>query len=103
MGGDAIGDYLGHLAVERRMSPNTLDGYRRDLAALQAWAEARSQALAGLGGDWPKPCELKLNEAELKLSALRLSGWYRKKLSIAPRDILKNWRTSVKTRFLRID
>ena len=51
MGGDAIGDYLGHLAVERRMSPNTLDGYRRDLAALQAWAEARSQALAGLGGE----------------------------------------------------
>ena len=51
MGGDAIGDYLDHLAVERRMSPNTLDGYRRDLAALQAWAEARSQALAGLGGE----------------------------------------------------
>ena|SRR5690606_35434342 len=30
-------DYLAHLRVERRMSPHTLDGYRRDLDALAAW------------------------------------------------------------------
>jgi integrase/recombinase XerC len=34
----AIEDYLAHLQVERRMSPHTLDGYRRDLTGLQAWA-----------------------------------------------------------------
>ncbi|MCW5581551.1 MAG: tyrosine recombinase XerC [Luteimonas sp.] len=33
-----IEDYLSHLQVERRMSPHTLDGYRRDLEALAAWA-----------------------------------------------------------------
>src|SRR6478736_7509998 len=33
-----IDDYLEHLRVERRMSPHTLDGYRRDLEGLRAWA-----------------------------------------------------------------
>ena len=28
-----------HLATERRLSPHTIDGYRRDLAALRAWCE----------------------------------------------------------------
>ncbi len=30
--------FLAHLEVERRVSPHTLDGYRRDLEALVAWA-----------------------------------------------------------------
>src|SRR5690606_11628858 len=30
-------DYLAYLQVERRVSPHTLDGYRRDLEALVAW------------------------------------------------------------------
>ena len=30
MAAGAIHEYLDHLAVERRMSPNTLDGYRRE-------------------------------------------------------------------------
>ena len=34
--------YLGHLAVERRVSPHTVDAYRRDLARL-------SESAAGLG------------------------------------------------------
>jgi integrase/recombinase XerD len=34
--------YLGHLAVERRVSPHTVDAYRRDLARL-------AEAAAGLG------------------------------------------------------
>src|SRR5690606_19882229 len=34
-------DYLAHLEVERRMSAHTLDAYRRDLAALAAWAQAQ--------------------------------------------------------------
>ncbi|MFT4248734.1 MAG: tyrosine recombinase XerC [Pseudomonas sp.] len=33
-----IDEFLTHLQVERRMSPHTLDAYRRDLAALVAWA-----------------------------------------------------------------
>jgi len=32
-----VEEFLAHLAVERRMSPNTLDAYRRDLAALIGW------------------------------------------------------------------
>ena len=37
----AIADFLEHLAVERRMSANTLDAYRRDLDALAQWCEAQ--------------------------------------------------------------
>jgi integrase/recombinase XerC len=32
--------YLQHLALERRMSPHTVDNYRRDLRALAAWMDA---------------------------------------------------------------
>ena len=38
MAATVIADYLDHLAVERQLSPNTLDGYRRDLDALAAFA-----------------------------------------------------------------
>ncbi|MCC8362895.1 tyrosine recombinase XerC [Lysobacter sp. A6] len=37
----SIDAYLAHLHVERRMSPHTLDGYRRDLESLRAWSEAQ--------------------------------------------------------------
>jgi len=40
----AVAEFLAHLEVERRTSPHTLDGYRRDLAALAAFA-------AGEGAD----------------------------------------------------
>src|SRR5690606_7399734 len=39
-----IEDYLSHLRVERRMSPHTLDGYRRDLEALSSWADQSANA-----------------------------------------------------------
>lgn len=45
--GDPVAAYLAHLAEERRGSPHTVDAYRRDLGALQAWAEGRD--LVGLG------------------------------------------------------
>ena len=51
MGAGAIQDYLEHLAVERRMSPNTLDGYRRDLLALDAWAAAQARPLETLDSE----------------------------------------------------
>ena len=35
-----VEEFIGHLQVERRMSPHTLDAYRRDLAALVGWADA---------------------------------------------------------------
>ncbi|MCR6663246.1 MAG: tyrosine recombinase XerC [Luteimonas sp.] len=34
-----IDDFLSHLQVERRVSPHTLDGYRRDLESLSAWTD----------------------------------------------------------------
>ena len=37
--------FLAYLQVERRVSPHTLDGYRRDLAALSAWSEAHGGIL----------------------------------------------------------
>jgi integrase/recombinase XerD len=36
-----VDDYLGHLAVERGASPNTLDAYARDLAGYTAFLAAR--------------------------------------------------------------
>ncbi|HSR64182.1 MAG TPA: site-specific integrase, partial [Xanthomonadaceae bacterium] len=47
----AIGDFLQHLAVERRASPNTLDGYRRDLVALADWSAAQGLDVEALAGD----------------------------------------------------
>ena len=43
--------YLDHLQVERMVSPNTLDGYRRDLTALASWADANGHDLLRLGGE----------------------------------------------------
>ena len=40
--------FLAYLQVERRVSPHTLDGYRRDLEALSAWSQAHGGVL-GLG------------------------------------------------------
>jgi len=37
----AIGAYLRHLEVERRVAGNTLEAYRRDLVRLAAWADRR--------------------------------------------------------------
>ncbi len=36
---DRLQHYLDHLRFERRLSPRTLDGYRRDLADYAAWCE----------------------------------------------------------------
>ena len=35
---NSVDDFLSHLAVERRVSPHTIDAYRRDLGALSQWA-----------------------------------------------------------------
>lgn len=41
---DWIGRYLAHLEKERRLSPHTVSGYRRDLDALAAWLDERGIA-----------------------------------------------------------
>jgi len=38
-----VTDFLAHLGNERRVSAHTLDGYRRDLAALSAWMQEAGQ------------------------------------------------------------
>jgi integrase/recombinase XerD len=40
--------YLGHLRVERGLSPNTLDAYERDLRKLLAFSERRRRDVLGL-------------------------------------------------------
>ncbi len=40
--------YLSHLAVERRLSPNTVESYRRDLAHLQQFAAGLERAVEDL-------------------------------------------------------
>jgi len=46
-----VEDFLSHLAVERRMSAHTLDAYRRDLLALEQWAQAQSREVSALQGE----------------------------------------------------
>ena len=42
--------YLAHLAVERRLSPNTVESYGRDLAQLSAAAAALERPIESLAG-----------------------------------------------------
>ncbi|MDV3469787.1 tyrosine recombinase XerC [Stenotrophomonas sp. C3(2023)] len=48
---DAVAAFLQHLAIERRMSAHTLDAYRRDLEALQHWAQAQQSGVDALDGE----------------------------------------------------
>ena len=47
----AADEFLAHLMVERRMSAHTVDAYRRDLAALSAWADAQQVVVIALHAD----------------------------------------------------
>ena len=49
--GDPVEAYLAHLSVERQGSAHTLDAYRRDLSALQAWSLAQGRDLLTLDGE----------------------------------------------------
>ena len=49
MTGSSIDTYLTYLRDVRRMSPNTVESYARDLAALGAFAETRDLSVDGLG------------------------------------------------------
>lgn len=41
-----VEEFMAHLAVERNVSPRTIDGYRRDLRQLAAWLRDNGLALA---------------------------------------------------------
>ena len=41
--------YLDHLTVERQLSPNTLEGYRRDLEALAAFCDENGNVIEAVG------------------------------------------------------
>lgn len=45
---DSVTAYLRHLEVERRMAPNTVAAYRRDLTRVQAWAQANGREIPSL-------------------------------------------------------
>jgi integrase/recombinase XerD len=45
---DPIADYLAHLALERNLSPRTIDSYGRDLRQFGGWLDDRSVSLAEL-------------------------------------------------------
>ncbi len=45
---DRVTAYLRHLEVERRMAPNTVAAYRRDLTRVQTWAQAAGRDIAEL-------------------------------------------------------
>jgi integrase/recombinase XerC len=48
---NSVDGFLEHLAVERHASPNTLDGYRRDLESLAAWTTTHGFDIATLTGE----------------------------------------------------
>lgn len=50
-GDDAVARFLDHLAVEKQSSAHTIDAYRRDLAALQAYADTRAVALPAMDAE----------------------------------------------------
>ncbi len=43
-----VHEFLAHLAVERNLSPRTVEAYRRDLLQFDAWLGARGLELAGV-------------------------------------------------------
>ncbi len=47
----AAAEFLAYLEVERRMSAHTLDAYRRDLDALDAWSQKQGAKIEALDGE----------------------------------------------------
>ena len=48
---ESVTGFLEYLAVERRVSPHTLDGYRRDLSSLLGWAASHQADVVALTGE----------------------------------------------------
>ncbi len=48
---NAVQQFLAYLQVERRMSVHTLDAYRRDLDALDAWSQGQGTDIVALAGE----------------------------------------------------
>jgi integrase/recombinase XerD len=45
---DLVREYLAYIQVEKGLSPNSLESYRRDLARLEAWAEGHGKGIEEL-------------------------------------------------------
>ncbi|NWG38686.1 MAG: tyrosine recombinase XerC [Hydrogenophilaceae bacterium] len=72
---EAVEHYLAHLAVERRLSPLTVENYRRDLASLQE--QAQDTPLQRLEGPQIRHFIARLHSQGLSSRSLarRLSAW----------------------------
>jgi integrase/recombinase XerD len=84
-----IDRYLAHLELERRVSPHTLDGYGRDLAALAAFAEGEGRDVDALGrAELERLVRTRMAEGRSPRSVGRLvaavRGYYRFATAIVP-------------------
>jgi integrase/recombinase XerD len=84
-----IDRYLAHLELERRVSPHTLDGYGRDLAALAAFAEGEGRDVDALGRpELERLVRTRMAEGRSPRSVGRLvaavRGYYRFATAIVP-------------------
>jgi len=80
----AVDDFLDHLKVERGLSPNTLDGYARDLARLGRSLDARGRRYA----DEVTP--LDLTEHLMDMAKAGLSARSRARALVAVRGLFRH-------------
>lgn len=72
---DAVGQYLQHLAAERRLSPHTVDAYRRDLDQLTALTGSKPLATLTVTDVRGAVVKLRAHNLSATSVARHLSAW----------------------------